>query len=136
MFCKNCGAQLNSGAYNCQNCGAPTGLQPPIYCQNCGTAAAPTAVSCQNCGAPLQNSMNNPNAKSKIAAAVLAFILGGLGVHNFYLGFKGKAIAQLLISVLSCGFLSIISIVWAIVEGVQILTGSISADANGVPLAN
>uniref|UniRef100_UPI002FE277B1 TM2 domain-containing protein n=1 Tax=Corynebacterium nuruki TaxID=1032851 RepID=UPI002FE277B1 len=39
--------------------------------------------------------------KSKIAAALLAFFLGGFGVHNFYLGLKNRAIGQLATTVLS-----------------------------------
>ncbi len=48
----------------------------------------------------------NPQAKSKMAAGLLGIFLGAFGVHNFYLGYTGKAIAQLLISILSCGFLA------------------------------
>ena len=59
--------------------------------------------------------------KSKIAAGVLGILLGGLGIHNFYLGFNGKAIAQLLITLLSIGFLSWVSAVWGLVEGILIL---------------
>jgi TM2 domain-containing membrane protein YozV len=39
--------------------------------------------------------------KSKIAAALLAFFLGGFGVHNFYLDLKNRAIGQLATTVLS-----------------------------------
>ena len=42
--------------------------------------------------------------KSKVAAGILGILLGALGVHNFYLGYTGKGVAQLLISVLSLGF--------------------------------
>lgn len=59
--------------------------------------------------------------KSKIAAGVLGILLGGFGIHNFYLGFNGKAIAQLLITLLSVGFLSWISAIWGLVEGILIL---------------
>lgn len=38
--------------------------------------------------------------KSKIAAALLAFFLGGLGIHKFYLGKTGAGITMLL-----CGLL-------------------------------
>ena len=61
------------------------------------------------------------NSRQKVVAGLLAIFLGWLGIHNFYLGFKGKAIAQLLISVLSVGFLAFISIIWSFVEGVLIL---------------
>jgi len=69
--------------------------------------------------------------KSKIAAGLLGIFLGSLGIHNFYLGFTGKAIAQLLISILSCGMLSWASAIWGLVEGILILTGSMDKDADG-----
>ena len=69
--------------------------------------------------------------KSKLAAALFAFFLGTFGVHNFYLGYTGKAVAQLLITLLSCFILSPASAIWGIVEGVLILAGEISTDAKG-----
>jgi len=71
--------------------------------------------------------------KSKTTAALLAFFLGGFGVHNFYLGFKGKAIAQLLITILTVGTFAWVSYLWAFVEFILILTGKISKDAAGIP---
>lgn len=44
--------------------------------------------------------------KSKVAAALLAFFLGGLGIHGFYLGNNAMGIALLLISIVSCGTIS------------------------------
>jgi TM2 domain-containing membrane protein YozV len=78
--------------------------------------------------------MVNDPRKSKMAAGLLGIFLGAFGVHNFYLGYTGKAIAQLLITVLSCGILAIVSSIWGLVEGIMILTGSINTDAAGVPL--
>jgi len=72
--------------------------------------------------------------KSKMAAGLFGILLGAFGVHNFYLGYNGKAVAQLLITLLSCFMLSFVSSIWGIIEGVQILTGSINTDAAGVPL--
>lgn len=74
--------------------------------------------------------------KSKIAAGLLGIFLGSLGIHNFYLGFTGKALTQLLLSVLSLGLLSPIIAIWGLIEGILILTGSqnFRADAKGVPL--
>ena len=74
--------------------------------------------------------------KSKIAAGILGILVGFLGIHNFYLGYTGKGIAQLLISVLSLGLLSPISGLWGLIEGILILTGSINVDATGIPLAD
>ncbi len=61
------------------------------------------------------------SSKSKIVAGVLGILLGGLGIHNFYLGFTKKAVIQLLITVLSVGFLSWVSAIWRLVEGIFIL---------------
>lgn len=63
--------------------------------------------------------------KSKITAGLLGIFLGALGVHNFYIGSYGKAIAQLLITVLSAGALAFISLFWGLAEGILILTNCI-----------
>ena len=75
-----------------------------------------------------------PALKSKLAGGLLGILVGGFGIHNFYLGYNGKAVAQLLLSVLSCGILYPISHIWGLVEGILILTGSINIDADGRPL--
>lgn len=135
MYCKNCGAQMDEVAAVCVNCGAAKGTGT-AFCQNCGTEVAPGAAVCLSCGVPTSSQANAAVAggKEKIVAALLAFFLGALGIHNFYLGYKNKAIAQLLITVLTCGAGSIVSGIWALIEFVQILTGSIATDADGVPL--
>ena len=80
-----------------------------------------------------------PGQKSKLAAGLLGIFLGALGVHNFYLGNTGKAVAQLLISLLSLGMLAGVSAIWGLVEGILILTAQPgspwSFDAKGVPLS-
>ena len=132
MFCKNCANQLDDVAVVCVRCGAPRG-QGIAYCQNCAAPTPQGAVVCTTCGAALVQPIQGEQ-KSKIAAGLLGIFLGSLGVHNFYLGFTGKAIAQLLISILSLGFLSPLSAIWGLIEGVLILTGSMNKDAKGVPL--
>lgn len=80
---------------------------------------------------------NYPPAKSKLAAGLLGIFLGGLGIHNFYLGYTSKAVIQLLLSVLSCGCLAVVSAIWGFIEGILILTGStITTDASGRPLGD
>ena len=96
-----------------------------------------------------QNQYNNQqmNArpleqKSKMTAVILALFLGGLGTHNFYLGYTNKAIAQLVIYLISIplmavviGFFTIfIPGTWAFIEMILLLTGSINTDGNGLPL--
>ena len=155
MFCKNCGAQLNENAAFCVNCGVAAG-QGNAYCSNCGNTVAPNAAVCLKCGAALgmQGMQGNSAAgivtgaqKSKIAAGLLGVFLGGFGVHNFYLGYTGKAIAQvlmgglgILLTLFSCGILGIFilaaigSSIWGLIEGIMILCGSIKVDGKGVPL--
>lgn len=114
MFCKQCGTQVPDNTQFCSRCGAPM-----------ATAAQPAGVS---------SSATVPPGKSKLAAGLLGILLGHFGVHNFYLGYTGKAVAQLLITLLTCGFGALISWVWGLVEGIMILTGKIDKDARGVPL--
>lgn len=106
------------------------------FCENCGSEIKEGADICLNCGKSVKKSNTNGNAKSKVAAGLLGIFLGSFGVHNFYLGYTGKAIAQLLITILTCGLGAIISSIWGLIEGILILTGSINKDANGNELVN
>ena len=108
-----------------------------MFCQKCGNKLEEGQGVCLNCGTLVENKQeNNVDSKSKIAAGIFGILLGVFGVHNFYLGFTGKAVAQLLITILSCGILSFVSAIWGLIEGILILTGSINKDANGNTLIN
>ncbi|MFE0671940.1 TM2 domain-containing protein [Streptomyces sp. NPDC058867] len=61
--------------------------------------------------------------KSKIVAGVLQFVLGTLGVGRFYIGHVGIGLAQLF----TCGGLGI----WALIDGIILLTGNETTDSNG-----
>ena len=72
-----------------------------------------------------------PVAKSKLAAGLLGILLGGWGVHRFYLGYVGIGIAQILVTMCTCG----IGALWGFIEGILIISGqSITTDATGRPL--
>jgi TM2 domain-containing membrane protein YozV len=62
--------------------------------------------------------------KSKVAAGILAILLGGLGIHKFYLGYTKEGVIMLLVSVLSFGLLSGAVAIIALVEGILYLTKS------------
>ncbi|MFA5801589.1 MAG: TM2 domain-containing protein [Thermoleophilia bacterium] len=148
MRCRNCGTVVDEKAVICVNCGS----QPAsgrAFCQNCGEATDPNAVVCVKCGVSLATSLPGtafaqtaPGAKSKMAAGIMGIVVGGFGVHNFYLGNIGKAVAQLLLMVfgivLACVFvgyfLMMAAWIWGLIEGVMILTGSINTDSDGNPL--
>lgn len=137
MYCKNCGSAVEQGAAICTNCGVPVG-QGMYYCGNCGSEVQPGAAVCMACGFATNGgkTVAPPGAKSKMAAGLLGIFLGAFGVHNFYLGYTGKAVAQLLITVLSCFALSEVSAIWGLIEGIMILCGNINTDADGNPLAD
>lgn len=139
-FCKNCGKELNSGQVVCLNCGAGVdsgngqNSSAKGYCYNCGAELNFGQEVCLKCGVKVNNASNGD--KSKMAAGLLGIFLGAFGVHNFYLGYTGKAVAQLLITCLSCGILGIISAAWGLIEGILILCGNITTDANGNTLTD
>ena len=82
--------------------------------------------------------------KSKILAAVLAFFLGGFGVHNFYLGYTSRGITQLVLyliglatSIILVGFVFLVAVgLWVFIEFIMILIGAngYDRDAEGYPL--
>lgn len=55
--------------------------------------------------------------KSQIVAAILAFVVGVLGVHRFYLGYTGIGIAQLL-TLGGCG-------IWSLIDLIRIIIGDL-----------
>lgn len=88
-------------------------------CPQCGAPASDTAVNCEYCGAAIAPAATTPVApsstvvqpqvvyvqpdaranwpiKNKLAAALLALLLGGIGAHKFYLGQGGLGILFIL----------------------------------------
>ncbi len=128
MFCKNCGKEIMPNAVICVGCGVKVG-DGFNYCSNCSNQLAPNASVCTTCGCATNNVMPGMARKSKMTAGLLGIFLGGWGVHNFYLGYTGKAIAQIVLT-----FCFGIGAIWGLIEGIMILTGSINTDANGIPL--
>ena len=131
-FCKNCGEPyMTDEAVMCVKCGVAKG-QGNNYCHNCGKPLAPDAAVCLNCGVANKQAPA-PDAKSKLVAGLLAIFLGTFGVHNFYLGYTGKAVTQLVLSIvgilLCCVVVGVFIVmgvgIWGLVEGILILTGKI-----------
>lgn len=111
MYCSSCGVIIKRRAEICVHCGvrvaAPPSSAAPI-------AAAPTAFS----------------DKSRVAAGILGILLGGLGVHSFYLGNIGKGVIQIIVTLITLGFGSL----WGFIEGIIIIAGGGWRDAQGSPL--
>ena len=72
-----------------------------------------------------------PVPNSKIAAGLFGIFLGMFGVHNFYLGYTGKAVAQLLLTLLGwilLGLGPIAAYIWGLVEGILIISSSYGSE--------
>ena len=120
-FCTACGHEGSDTARFCNGCGQ----QMPV-------AAPPTSSSAQTLPpTPSQPTYQHPQhqqqhppgyqqlfrpEKSKSTATVLAWLLGGLGVSDFYLGNIGKGIVKLL----TLGGFGI----WALIDAIKLLTMS------------
>ena len=72
--------------------------------------------------------------KQWIAAVLLAFFLGTLGIHNFYLGYTTKGIIQLVLTITVIGIF--VSGPWALIDFIMLImrSGSYATDAQGQPL--
>jgi TM2 domain-containing membrane protein YozV len=110
------------------------------YCTKCGATNDEFAQFCSSCQSPLSPVSGyqpmqsvNPQAMTdwkamgadkKIAAGIVAILLGSLGVHKFILGYTTEGIILLLVTVLTCGLGAMVTSIIGIVEGIIYLTKS------------
>jgi TM2 domain-containing membrane protein YozV len=100
-----------------QQSGPPAGYPVPAYAPP-GYPAGP---------APLYDAQGRPlSDKSKIVAGVLSIALGGFGVGRFYTGHIGLGVAQLVVTLVTCG----LGHIWGLIDGVLILVNG-GTDAEG-----
>lgn len=89
------------------------------YCSSCGEIINKQAEICPKCGVRQQINPNNfvpKNIKNKTTAGILAILVGGLGVHKFYLGRVGVGIVYIIF----CW--TMIPSLIALIEGIIYLT--------------
>ena len=70
---------------------------------------------------PPPSQMHNSN---RVAAGVLAILIGSLGIHKFILGFTGPGLVLLLVTVLTCGVGGVVTSIIGIIEGIIYLSKS------------
>lgn len=83
---------------------------------NSGAQTQPIAG--QYGGVPYNQYPGQMSTKSKVAAGVLAILLGGLGVQYFYLGKVGGGFICLLLTIVTCGLWEIVTFI----QGIMMLT--------------
>lgn len=74
----------------CTECGGIIKIKAEI-CPKCGVRQVATGA---NFGDGLTKTA--PNGRSKLAAVLFALLLGGLGIHKFYLGRIGQGVLYLI----------------------------------------
>lgn len=121
MKCEYCDNEIPAGAVRCPACGAPVRNPAPAPAAPAAVPAAavqqgvPGATVVQGVPggvAPVQVVINNaapvsPYAppppieyKKRSTFILLGIFLGCFGIHNFYLGFAGRGVSQLLLTLI------------------------------------
>ena len=156
MFCRNCGSEVEKDSNFCPCCGFAlkesnsddrgsenaSSLNRDndtrdFDSQGSNAATFRSGSSRVTPVIPSEPAKAKVSSKSKIIAGLLAIFLGAYGVHNFYLKYTGKAVTQLILTLLGCctlGISSMISILWSFIEGIMILCGGIKKDGYGLTL--
>ena len=119
---------MNDNQAICLKCGVETG-KGNGFCANCGKPVSADAAVCLNCGVAIKkesaaaNGKYDVNGKDKIMFALLAFFLGGFGIHCFLLGESKKGIFRIIMTCV-CGIGGII----ALIDFIKILMGNYTVD--------
>jgi hypothetical protein len=118
-FCPNCGTALGAGTAFCSKCGQQVAAAPNPPGQAVQTPVIQVVQQVATANPP----------KTRVAYILLGLFLGCFGVHNFYAGYAGRGIAQLLITVLTLGWGAVITGPWALIEIIVV-----NRDSNNVPM--
>ncbi|MGJ8642630.1 MAG: TM2 domain-containing protein [Luteolibacter sp.] len=69
---------------------------------------------------PAASAYTKEQKDKKLVAGLLGILLGGFGVHKFFLGYTKEGIIQIVLTVLTCGIGSLVGLI----EGILYLTKS------------
>jgi TM2 domain-containing membrane protein YozV len=138
VFCSRCGNPVPAGATQCEICGlsvaAPRRAEPQV-----GQPVPPStlrgpegSLARSPAAAPfgLEPTTGLPySSRSKVVAGLLQIFLGGLGIGRFYTGHVGMAIAQIVVTFVTCG----LGALWPLIDGIMMLVGN-PKDVDGRPM--
>ena len=121
-FCSKCGAQIGEGYTFCTKCGARV---------------------VQAAGKDILLAKEDISPKSRLATTLLAFFLGSLGAHRFYIGKTGTAVTMLVLTVVGIitafvviGFVFLaVTGIWAFIDFIIAVAGSMK-DNEGKAIKN
>ncbi len=118
--------------YQCSRCGNVFSMQQPmpeVHCPICGGDCVPVFSQQPNNSGPQAYGPQyaqgpqihqpdvfdeGPSGKSRGIAGLLAILLGSIGVHYFYLGKIGGGIICILLTLITCGLWSILTLIQGI----------------------
>ncbi|WP_254279677.1 zinc-ribbon domain and TM2 domain-containing protein [Haloarcula marina] len=89
------------------------------FCHACGTQISAGAKFCPDCGAQQDGAVGSESGSrevDRVTAGIFAILLGGLGVHHFYLGNVGLGVLYL------CFSWTFIPALVGVIEGIIYLT--------------
>jgi len=123
--CLNCGAEVTEDTDVCTRCGVNQTVslegghgersENEKYCVECGTLINKQAELCPDCGVRQPTQGGDYSDSDRVAAGILAILLGGLGAHKFYQGNVKLGVIYL------CFFWTGIPAVLGLVEGILML---------------
>jgi TM2 domain-containing membrane protein YozV len=64
-------------------------------------------------------------SEKKLVSGILGILLGGLGIHKFYLGYNTEGIIMLLVTLLTCGIGATLTSILGLIEGIIYIVKSI-----------
>lgn len=108
-----------------------------MICHNCGRQVPDESKFCDNCGTSLSvdmivsstpEVMSNPFAERDLSssdsnvAAILSFLFGPLGFHDFYCGNLASGLIKFVLTI--TGVAAIVSVVWNLIDLYNIADGN------------
>lgn len=129
--CPFCMEKVNAEAKKCRHCGETLDvvLRVAEEARRSAAAGAPIVVNNNN-----NNNNNNVGTayppKSRLVYILLGLFLGSFGIHNFYAGYSGRGIVQLLLTLFLGWLFFPLLIVWLWVL-IEII--AVNRDARGTP---